>query len=266
MNEWRLLVLGAGTVGCAGAMDLARSAAGARLAGVTVCDPARVRAASAVTCPPYAGYIGMYKCERLADLLREAAAAPVRALARGVEDLPWAEVVPAEDAARGIRTVALAGLDRWTSRLIVAEDVRRHAAATGADILHVQVGLDRDRAQVGVLGSRWDDPCPACGLASLPGPEPCVAFGEGGRLVRGNLWREMRAAARLVRRIVAEELGLAPARRRWINMKVSLTARRPRGRRFAAFVRPCRRVPGCVGPHEPRTPLRSDAILERLAL
>lgn len=170
--------------------------------------------------------------------------------------------VPNPAFSSGGAMIALIGLDDWDSRLCAIEDLRRVAseAPAGARLagaLAIQVGLERGQAQVSVFGPLWDDPCPACGLSVLPRKEPCVALDGEGRLLRGDLQREARAAALLVREIVADCLTAGTISPQWVNTKTNLWAAEG-AEDFQRLTHRGRRCPSCLGPHSPNTPLRWD--------
>jgi hypothetical protein len=263
---WQLVVLGCGTVGYAVVRELGAGAAMEGLGRLILCDAAAIRPHNALTCPEYEGHVGEAKCDRLAELARDwLPGVAVETIHGRVQQIVWEDTLDeAHDGLIG-RTFVVAGLDCWTSRMIVAEDLRHHVARTGADVVHLQVGLDRDACQVCVYGTGWGDPCPACGIGALPATEPCIAYaGEG--LLRGDLRLEAGTAGRLVRRIIRDELGSPAARGYWINTKTNLRADPPGGKRYVPLTRAARARPGCRGPHGPETPMRADRVLEPLSL
>jgi len=263
-TPWTLVACGCGTANYWAVGDLARRGPSSAPVRAAFCDRAEIREHNAVTCPLYTKP-GRRKCERLAELAGRWSRGKwaVEAIHGSVERLPWDDILSPPDAAPGHRTIVLVGLDRWPSRLAVAEGLRCASARTGAEAAMVQIGLDRGQAAVGVFGCRLSDPCPACGLATLPEPEPCVVLAAGGKLLRGNLHSEARAAGRLTRRIVCGLLGRSRALS-WINTKSHLIAARPGGRRYRRLTRPCRAMAGCMGPHAPAATIRWDDVLEPL--
>ena len=261
MREWTLAVVGCGTVGHWGSLDLMSSGAADRLTGATFIDRALIRERNAITCPGYAGHADRPKSERLEELARRLIRGQTRtrSVICGVDRIDWGDVLPAGGADGRRANIVLVGLDDWGARLTVAEDLRRHAAGAGIEVVSIQIGLDKGQAQVCVYGSRHADPCPACWLPSLPGKQPCVVFTSDNALLRGDLHREAREAARLVRRIVTDLLRGSEA---WTNTKTNLTAGgRVRGG-FERLTRErCRMMPGCHGPHFARGPMRWSEIL-----
>ena len=275
-HQWNLVVAGCGTAGLAVACAVAHGAAAPSLKSATLIDCDVVEQHNRITCPEYAGYEGEPKASVLAGLLRQwlPGRVELRVLCRPVEQVDWADVLaPCNGAARPNAeplTLIVMALDDWQSRLCVVEDVR--LVANGKTSLGegefmtvpvIQVAVDRDQAQVSVFGSRWDDPCPACGLAALPQPEPCVLLGSDGRSLRGDLQREAKCAARLVVEIIHTAVhgnGLD----RWLNTKTNLVAIGPGGRRYRRYSRPRQPVRSCLGPHSPARPLHAEELLEDL--
>jgi len=260
MSPWALVTVGAGTVGYWVTLALARSRTRRTLAAVVICDRAAIRARNAITCPAYAGRVGQAKADRLAELVRDEVAPPTRVgpLVDEAENIDWPGILGGPRAGAGHRTVVLVGLDRWQSRLIVAEDLRRAAGDSGSQAVLVQAGLDRGQASVGVFGCELADPCPACGLPALPQPEPCVVLGADGRLVRGDLHPEAAAVGRFVRQVVEDLLADPASGRDWISTKSNLVAPPRPGGEYRRFTRTCRVVPGCLGPHA-AAPIAWDA-------
>lgn len=273
VNRWSLLAVGCGTANLACARAIASTAVAGGLRWVGLVDPSAIRELNAVTCPEYAGHAGRPKVERLAELIREWCAPPTVAVFRHyLEEVDWRQVFEAGsfDAEHGGGPLAgplvvLVGLDDWGSRLRLVEQLR-HAAPRRPAILAVQVAVDRDEAQVTVLGNRWEDACPACGIFPLPESEPCLLLGQGGRPVRGDLDRESRAAATLVAEIVADYVAAGGTGCAWVGRKTNLHAESPGGRRFARRTRRRARVAGCMGPHATATPMRPDELLGAYAL
>lgn len=257
---WRLLVCGCGTASYWVIDILGHRGLLSGLAHVALCDRAEIREQNAVTCPLYTE-VGRPKCDRLAELIRPwlPGETAVETIHGNVEQIPWESHFPAADGACEQETIVLVGLDRWASRLAVAEDLRRHCGCGRTAM--IQVGLDRGQAGVAVFGCRFADPCPACGLGTLPESEPCVVLGANNQLLRGNLHSEAAAAADVVRQVVADILaGRAGG---WVNTKTNLVAAQPPGGgRYRRFTRRRRRVAGCLGPHSPATPIRWDGLLE----
>jgi len=261
---WALVALGCGTANYEVVRQLPGSPAAAGLVRVTLCDKGTVEPNNAVTCPDYADHVGRFKCDCLANLVRPRLPGPaIQAIAGLVEQIEWPQILHAPASGGRPWTFVIVGLDEWPSRLVVADDLRRFS--TRGRIVLVQIGLDKDQAQVCVYGSRWTDPCPACGLGALPMSEPCVVY-QGGELRRGTLRREATAAGQWVHRILAEQLGLVRPTRNWINTKTNLAATRPGSDDFDPLTRTCRRQPGCLGPHAPGADARIHRMLEPVAL
>jgi len=268
VKRWSLLVVGCGTANLACVRAVASSGVAAGLDGVGLVDPAAIRALNAVTCPEYAGHAGRPKVERLAELIRAWCAPPSVVVFRHyLEEVDWRHVLEAGSfgAERGGGPLAgplvvLIGLDDWGSRLRLVEQLR-HAAPRRPTILPVLVAVDRDEAQVTVLGNRWDDACPACGIFPLPESEPCLLLGQGGQPVRGDLDRESRAAGALVAEIVADYVSAGGEGGAWVGRKTNLCAEPPGGRRFTRHTRRRLAVAGCMGPHAATTPMRPDELL-----
>jgi len=180
--------------------------------------------------------------------------------------LRWSEILEDEQA-RGVhRVVVVAGLDNWESRLSLCEDLRHADGFAREGMLLIQVGLDREQSAIAVLGNRFADPCPACGLSVLPSPEPCVAWNNDGELVRGNLQCEAKEAAGFVRRVVRDMLG--PARRRmlWLNTKTNLFQARAGADAYRRVTRRCRMQEGCPGPHTNTPPLKWEGLASAASL
>lgn len=257
---WRLLACGCGTASYWVIDMLGRRGLLGGVAHVALCDRAEIREQNAVTCPQYTE-VGRLKCDRLAELTRPwlPAETAVETIYGNVEQIPWQSHLPATDEPREQETIVLVGLDCWDSRLAVAEDLRRYCGRGRTTM--IQVGLDRGQAGVAVFGCRFADPCPACGLGTLPESEPCVVLGANHELLRGNLHSEAAAAADVVRQVVADIL--AGRWGDWVNTKTNLVAAQPSGGgRYRRFTRRRRRVAGCLGPHSPATPIRWDGLLE----
>lgn len=260
MKKLSLIIAGAGTVGYWTAKVFSESRLRGRIARITIADGSRIRPQNAVTCPGYARHAGRPKCERLAELARGwfgRRALRVSAVMGDVEELNWPGLLAAD--VQGGAALVIAGLDDWSSRLSVCGDIRA-ARGPRPPALLVQIGLDRDRAALAVLGTSPRDPCPACGLSFLPETEPCVLLDEKRRPARGDLRSEARAAARLAARVA---VGLPTLPRRWLNTKTNLFRERG-GRGFGRFTRPARRTDGCIGPHSRSRPVRWEGVLESL--
>jgi hypothetical protein len=265
VNEWDLNVTGCGTAGFWTVLGLMSSPAARHLRRAVFIDHAAIQPHNAVTCPLYAGFASRPKSLRLQELAVRSIGRPIetQAIVAPVEGLDWQQLGAWPTGQAGRPCIVLVGLDDWQSRLIVAEDMRYHAAAAGRSAVMIQVGLDRDQAQVCVYGSAYGDPCPACGVLSLPGREPCVVYLAGNKLLRGNLRCEARAAARLVRKIVCGLVQPGPGEGAWVNTKTNLCARRSRpagGPAFERLTRTRRMTPGCLGPHSPHGPVRWDPL------
>jgi len=273
VNRWSLLAVGCGTANLACVRAVASGAVAEGLRWVGLVDPSAIRELNAVTCPEYAGHAGRPKVERLAELVGEwLAPPPVAIFPHYLEEVDWQQVlrVGSSDAEHGGGPpagplVVLIGLDDWGSRLRLVEQLR-HAAALRPAILPVQVAVDRDEAQVTVLGNRWEDACPACGIFPLPQSEPCVLLGQGGQPVRGDLDREARAAAALVAEIVGDYVAAGGMGCFWVGRKTNLQAESPGSRRLARHTHGRTRVGGCMGPHATATPIRPDELLGAYAL
>jgi hypothetical protein len=260
IKRWSLVVAGCGTVSLASMRALARAGALGAFDTVGLIDPAVIRDVNAHTCPEYAGHRGKYKVARLAELMREwCGELNVTLFAEDVEDVDWKGLVKRpegkSDPARPV--VVLIGLDDWQSRMHVIEDLR-HAAPGRPDVAPVQVGVERDQAQVTVFGNRWLDACPACGLLELPASEPCTVFSSEGQLVRGDLQREALSAAELVAEIVVGLLAAGESACSWVGTKTNLHAISPGSRQFTRHMRRRMRVDGCLGPHSTATPMRPE--------
>ena len=315
---WHLLTFGCGTAGLACVRALAVSPMAASLASATLIDKSLIRDRNSITCAEYAGHEARPKNERLRELTEAwtGGRVPVLSVQGSVEAFDWQSAVRrtrglgrdgqpkvsegiADDFLgyfAGETIIALIGLDDWDSRLTVVRDLRRAASAAPPSFLAIQVGLERDEAQVSVFGPRWDDPCPACGLFLLPTKEPCVLWRADGTLVRGDLQREAHAAAALVCDVVADHLleqsadgrkqspgktqgeptdssaacpncrlpaascrlplPTGPAPSRWTNAKTNLLAISPGSAEFRRVTRVRTRMAGCLGAHEAPCPHR----------
>ena len=261
---WTLLVAGCGTAGLA-VLSAVASRAGLRstLRGIACVDNGRVETRNMTTCPELEGYVGRAKsvaAANLADRLLPESARVITSM-RDVEDVDWEELLRSISHGETVdHVVALLALDDWSSRLCLVEDLRRMAPRMTACLTIIQVGLERNLAQVSVFGPNWTDRCPACGLASLPASEPCSVLDEKRQPARGALQRERRAAASHVCRVL-EDLQTAGREHPWRNTKTNLEALAPAGRGFRSFTRRKFQVAGCLGPHSPDTPLSAAEIV-----
>ena len=259
-GECTIVVCGCGTAGYWVTRSLVRPPTMELETCMVFCDRAEIREANVITCPEYATS-GQPKSARLARLARRWSHAGIdaRAVQGSVERLAWNSILSGVG-----KTLVIMGLDNWPSRLTVAEDVRRFCASRhGTYIPIIQIGLDCGQASVAVFGSDFDDPCPACGLPSLPDPEPCVLMTADGKLLRGNLHAEAQTAARFVGRITHDCLALNRVGR-WINTKTNLILTREREQGPNVFTRRCRKVRGCLGPHDRATPVRWSDLLDSI--
>ena len=258
---FHLVAAGCGTAGYHVMRKLCGDAMAAAIGSVACIDHAPVREANAITCPDYAGQIGRDKAVRLAELIAPALREPPLVITRRVEEIDWPRLlrVCQGSAAKAADVLVIMGLDDWQSRLCLVEDVRHAAVDYAGRIALVQVALDRGQAQVSTFGSDWADPCPACGLATLPRSEPCIALSADGELLRGDLRHEALAAAEFV-------LSLFSGRRddsaqwRWLNTKTNLIQAAD-GSDFHAHTRPRVAMPSCWGPHAATTPLQLSTVL-----
>ena len=258
-SKCTIAVCGCGTAGYWITRSLVHPPVTAGRMRMVFCDRAVIRNCNAVTCPEFTT-VGQPKCDRLAELARRWSRAGIDTVAvHGcVEQLEWDRLL-GRKATPGHKAFAIVGLDNWTSRLAVAEDIRKcSAASSGASIAMVQIGLDRGQASIAVFGSDLDSPCPACGLPALPDPEPCVVLTPDRALLRGNLHSEAQAAAGLVRRII-DDLMTPNHGDRWVNTKTNLVLD---GQRLDTFTRPCRMAQGCLGPHQPVASMRWNTLLD----
>ena len=258
VERWSLVAAGCGTVNLACVRALAQAPIAEALDGASLIDPAVIRELNALTCPEYAGHRDQYKVERLAELVRAwRGELPITLSAQDVEDVDWKGLleVQVEGRAAARLIVVLIGLDNWQSRLNVIEDLRHTGSA---EVLPIQVSVERDQAQVAVFGNRWADACPACPMAFVPPSETCTLFSPEGELVRGDLQREARAAAELVTRIVTDQLAANGTASSWVATKTNLHAERPGSRRFNLYTRTRIHMDNCNGPHSAATPIRWD--------
>ena len=263
MNDsWTLVACGCGTVNYWNLRALAGVNRVEQPSRVILCDSAQVRRQNAITCPGYAEVDGP-KCHGMAQLARERLPPEVdiQPVYGHVEQLEWDRILGDADVSGRRKTIVIVGLDRWTSRLAVVEDLRHHAASVPASVMLIQVGLDRAQASVAVFGCRYTDPCPVCGIDSLPGPEPCVVLTAENGLLRGNLRNEAKGAAGLVRQIIVDHVGPNGACG-WLNTKTNLILSSPGEQRQKTFTRSCRMRADCFGPHSPAAPIRWDRRLE----
>ena len=257
MKKALVVMCGCGTAGYWIVHALVQSKVIAGLERIILCDRAVIREKNRLSCPGYKTH-GQSKSLRLAELGRRWSETDLvfEAFEGYAEELPWDHILRSDEDS----IFVLVGLDNWSSRLGVTEDLR--VVQPQRDVPLIQVGLDRGQGSVAVFGSAWCDPCPACGLpSSLPEPEPCIAFGPGKQLLRGNLHREAQAAADFVRGIIEESFtpqGLA----RWLNTKTNIVLTEPHGEHMDLFTRSCRKTAGCNGPHGPAVTVRWNEILE----
>jgi hypothetical protein len=114
----------------------------------------------------------------------------------------------------------------------------------------VSMGLDRDRFSLTVLGGGYDSPCPVCGIVAGE-PQACVLLDEAGRLLRGDLQREARAATSHVVGVLASlGQGDAGVSKQWLDTRLSGHAPGGEGGWRCHVVR-ARRQKECLGPHGP---------------
>ena len=278
-NRYDCLIFGAGTVGYWVVKELSGSFFRDRIERLVIVDRSRVKTKSAITCPEYGrnSAHGRFKSSALAELARDWFERPdleIEGVNGCIEEFPWDRFVrkrnrsfrePETDLG-GPETFLFVGLDDWSSRVVACGDVRRAASRLAEDsdphrplIPALQIGLDRNEASVFIFGSDCTDPCPACGLPFLPETEPCVVFDERGRLLRGNLRREARAAARTA---VEGAQRLAVGDRSLLNTKTSLFLD-PESERFRIVRRLCVRRERCWGPHDEAAPVSWEGKLER---
>ena len=260
MNRSTIVACGCGTVSYWTVQTLLRSGSIEGLTRLVLCDRARIREHNSITCPAYT-QVGRPKSDRLAELSCQWSTnqnVEIRAIHGYVEQIQWDDIVPAPENSRGSKLVVLVALDNWESRLTVAEDLRHYSASTSTEVIMIQVGLDRGQASIAVLGCRFSDPCPACGLLSLPAPEPCVLLNVENELLRGDLHLESKAAAGLVEQIIIDSLGSSKLRS-LINTKTNLT--KISSGDYERFTRSCQMVRDCLGPHTPATPIRWDKVM-----
>ena len=240
--RYAITFVGCGTANYGAALEF-QSSGLLRDAAETAIDVGIVREANVITCPSYKDYVGQPKVDALL------ASTGALRLHAPVETVAWDRVIPA-----GVeRAVVNVGLDRWAPRLIVAEDLRRHAETTGRQIILIQIGLDRGEASVAAYGCLPADPCPACGHAVLPESQPCVVPDGRGGLLRGNLHAEARAAARWAVRIARGFLARGRACD-LLNTRTNLYGIGDGGP--GRLTRAVRRDPQCLGPHGGPDPIR----------
>jgi len=254
-RHYRLVMAGTGTLGLAAARALFHGPFELWPREVLAIDCGSIEEHNAITYHEYARYLGWRKALAAEDLIRVWTGGRVRTgvFDGYVEDMAWKPWLLSGEP--GELLVALAGLDDFQSRICLVQDLREAAAGQPREVIHVQVGLARNMGVVSTFGNRLEDPCPACFLPHLPAREPCVVFGEGGRLLRGDLQREARACAELVAQIVGGCLCGRIGRR--INRKTVLTAS---VNGFRRKTRRRRRMPGCYGAHYRATPIRWDEV------
>ncbi len=265
-KRWSIHARGCGTVGCALARRIRSLLKRDLPHEVTCADNAKIRQHNLITCPDWIDYLGWWKSDAMAAFLQEnpSLQGKVESYPIAVEDEPWRDRLGADELRRGDEFFVLIGLDDWSSRLVVTQDVRQRASEAGdgaaEQVLLIQIGLDRGKAHVFAFGADWDSPCPACWLPSgLPMREPCVVFSSEGGLLRGNLQREAQAAADLALQIIGDHrLGNTE---RWRNTKTHLTLS---GSRVRTRTRKVARMPNCQGPHAKETPISWKGVLPSL--
>lgn len=266
-DPFELHVVGCGTANYHAVQQLCRSDRAPDVTRMTFTDYQRVGPENALTCPDYAGHEGQSKAAVLAvkavewmdGRLPQIEVYPFRE-----EDLDWARILP--ERPDGGLAFVLAGLDDWTARLHVCDDVRlRRDACPASRAVIIQIGLDKGLASLAVFNNTWDSPCPACGLARLPNPEPCIALAANGDLLRGDLRTEAAEAGKVALDVIADLASRAPARG-WLNTKTQVAVG---GRAGAPSVlrqtRPCVAQAGCWGSHYSRGPTRWASSLEPLS-
>jgi len=260
---WDLIMLGSGTAGYWAANLLLRRPAGSGPRRLVLVDRSPVKPNSLITCPEYRGHVGEPKCAVLARLASSWAATTtlqpvIESVFADVRALDWPGILSASACAPLV--LAVVALDDWAARLGAIEDARRAALGGRARLLFVQVGLDRDQAQLAVYGQSLDDPCPACGMSCLPQTEPCVVLTSRGTLLRGDLHAEACAAARLLRRIVRVEL-IRPGT--WLNVKANLHAAADNAgrQRWSIRIHRAARAAGCFGAHDAAPPVAWPAMV-----
>ena len=258
-SPWTLVICGCGTVGYWTAMSFLKCRDALSCARIVLCDKAVIRENNMVTCPRYGGHIGRPKAERLTELCEDRApTAHVMSSHTTVEQLRWNDVLVDSPMRCDQRVIVIVGLDSWESRLSVAEGLRRANGLPRNSLLMAQVGVDHGQASIAILGARLADPCPACGLLTLPTPQPCVVWGSDHTLIRGNLREEAQSAAGFVHRAVNDALGSSEGFAAWLNTKTNLFAPRADSRHYKRFTRKCRMQEGCFGPHSGASALRWD--------
>ena len=247
-EAWTLVIVGCGTVGYWAARNLCRSPLASALGRAVMVDHDEVSDTNAYSCPNYRGRSGLLKPHVLGRLMAGPwglAHVELLPLCHEVERVDWAQLI---DQADGLVCV-LMGLDNWDARVRAVRDVRNALVdRPDADVLTIMCAVDRSLAQVSVFGMGFGDLCPACGLASLPHPEPCILFNAQGELVRGNLRREARAAAQLASEIIASHL--ADGGSQWTNTKSNLTLAPHSGQVIHRMTRQRTRSKPCFGAHE----------------
>jgi len=234
-----------------------------QLAELLICDKARIRKTNTITCPLYADHVGEYKSECLTHLARQGlgkhTAIKAHSLVSWIEKLDWYDLLDSRTDEGG-HIVVLVGLDNWSGRLSVTQDIRAYAAARpnwAERITQIQIGIDRCQASVSVFGSSFAQVCPACGKAQpLPTPEPCACFNERRELVRGTLLPEASSAAQAACYLIGAIL--SGQRAAWINTKTNLVGHESDPCLSPKLTRVCQSTPGCLGAHTPVSPLRWD--------
>jgi len=247
-KAWHLAVAGCGTASLPVLRSVLLDTSLPLPETVLTVDVDRV-ADNAFTCPEYRDQAGRPKAEAAADLVRRWSSrrVPTAAVVSDLEDVDWRVVVRAVPAGQLLAVVA--GIDDYDSRLNLVRGLRAANAGRDAELLHVQIGLDRDAAVVSVFSDCWDDPCPACNLPYLPGPEPCLVLDRRGVPSRGSLQAEGRAAAETTVQIIADSLAGRLAD--WLNRKVVLAFDRDGRPGYRRHVRRRRRMADCLGAHWP---------------
>ena len=149
----------------------------------------------------------------------------------------------------------LVGLDDWSARVAVAEDLRAAASACR----WIQTGLARDEAQVFVYGAGAESPCPCCRPGTRSRPPSRAWPGRGTASSSGETsGAKAQAAGRFAARVLGDLAGFDGAGgRRWMDTKTNLSAKGAGGE-FERFTRKCRARPGCLGPHGGAGPIRWD--------
>jgi hypothetical protein len=236
---------------------------------ICVVDVDRVTQNNTITCPDFAGYEGEWKASVLARLsmcwLKCAGVEVQPNMAIGipseVQAIDYASLLGEcrLQAARNL-TLAVICLDDWEARIHVERSLRKTALdCPNADIVVLQISLDRNLAQVRVHGTDYTNACQVCGLDTIPEPEPCVMFQRpalvehGDRtkvpeLVRGDLRAESRAAGRHACHVIAALAGMDFGS--WIDTKTQIVLEGD-PRTYAKTTSRKRMQAGCFGPHTP---------------